>query len=169
MTDLNVNSNHSESMPQELAAQSRSELTEIRYRKASGESVTEAEQSLLQEARRKYEDARVQTYPSEALKQQWTVSARAQGMSLSSWVIARVIEACQGPGELELRYRGEISKLRDEVTSLRGWGGDLSVENSALRAELKDLTENRLARAEADLTEALETANGLLEKIRGLE
>lgn len=123
------------------------EMTLIRAKKARGERLTEAEQAALRAYQGRYKHQKKTVHLRGQREKEWGALAEAQGVSLSAWIQEQVVKGLVGNEEALAELRQENQRLRDEISSLRGTCGSLSVENSKLQVRLEGL--------EASLSEAM--------------
>lgn len=130
-------------------------ISQLRYKRARGEVLTEAEQAELAAYYARYTRRKKGVHLKGSREEQWTRLAERQGVPLSAWIQERVEETLQGPGAALQELRDENQRLRDEVAGLRGASGQLAVDNSRLQSRIEAM--------EGSLMEAMDQALRLAE------
>lgn len=118
------------------------DLRRIRAKKARGEPLTDGERMALRAYQSRYYRQKKTVHLRAEREQDWTAKAAAQGLSLSSWIQEQVMKGLVGNEEALADIKTENQRLRDEIASLRGTCGHLSVENSKLQSRLEGLEQS---------------------------
>ncbi|MEK6974954.1 MAG: hypothetical protein AABY18_01265 [Candidatus Thermoplasmatota archaeon] len=122
--------------------QAPSDLALIRAKKARGEQLTDEERAKLRAYAARYYKRKKTVHIRGDRETEWMALAAAQGLSLSAWIQEQVMKGLVGNEEALVDIKAENQRLRDEIGSLRGTCGHLSVENSKLQSRLEGLEQN---------------------------
>lgn len=119
-----------------------SPITELRGKAAAGLPLTAEERRQVRAYNAKYNSRRKSLHIKGGREKEWAELAARQGVSLSTWLQEQVIKGLHGNDEALRDLREENQRLRDEIASLRGTCGQLSVENSNLQGRLEGLEQS---------------------------
>lgn len=132
-----------------------SQVTLLRRKRERGEVLTDEEAAVLRAYYNRYARRKLSVHLQGTREREWRELAAKQGLSVSSWIQERVVQALEGHGAVVWELREENQRLRDEIAALRGTSGHLSVENSRLQARLEAM--------ESSLMQAMDQALRLVE------
>jgi len=138
----------------------QNEITQLRKRKARGETLTTEEQAQLSAYYARYSRRKQGVHLKGKREEQWRALADAQGIGLGPWIQERVDMSLRGNDEAMREVRDENQRLRDEVAGLRGTSGNLAVENSRMQARI-EVMEGRLLEAMDQALQIQEAVNEL--------